>query len=427
MRSHLLVVVVALCLVLAGCAGEDVTNGDETPEETETPEGIEDAADDADDAADGVDDGDAEADDGTAEEVDTAVDSDDEDPASDADAEDGAEANEGTEANDEQSPDEETPDDTTDAEEETETEPVDGSVEVHMIDVGQADATLIIGPGGETMLIDTGDWRQDGSGVIEYLEGEGIDRIDYLVATHGHADHIGGHAAVIEHFETEGDGIGQAWDSGVPHTSATYDRYLDAVEEHEVDLIDAQEGDEIPIEGVDVQVLNPPAESDRPDDLHYNSLSVHLAFGETAFLFTGDAEEDAEARMVDAHGDELAADVYHAGHHGSATSSTPAFLDSVEPEIALISAAYESQYGHPHDEVLDAFADRGIESYWTAVHGTVVIESDGSDLAVETESEATTDPLALYDESEATVSAPPVSPIAWETDATWLPGPAVIA
>ncbi len=389
MRRQLLVLLVVLSVAVAGCVGGGV--GDDGETETDVPDETDDVEDEADDTAD--DEGD-----------DAADESDEETEASPDSSDDGTESDDETESDTDDET--ESGDDTESDTDDEETDAVDGSLEVHTIDVGQADATLIVGPGGETMLIDTGDWRQDGSEVIEYLEGEGIDRIDYLVATHAHADHIGGHAAVIEHFETEGEGIGQAWDSGVPHTSATYDRYLDAVEEYDVDLIDAQEGDEIPMEGIDVTVVNPPAESDRPEDLHYNSLSVHLAFGETSFLLTGDAEENAETRMVDDHGDALAADVYHAGHHGSSTSSTPAFLDTVEPEVALISSAYESQYGHPHDEVLEAFADREVETYWTGVHGTVVIESDGSELAIETETEATTDPAEIRDEPEATIEAP---------------------
>ena len=274
---------------------------------------------------------------------------------------------------------------------------VDGELEIHHIDVGQADATLLVTPDGETVLIDTGDWRQDGSDVIAYLESQGVDRVDHLVATHAHADHIGGHAAVIEHFETDGDGIGAAYDSGVVHDSATYENYLDAIEAHDVDLFELEEGDELPIDGLEATVLNPPAGASG-DDLHYNSVSIAFEFGEFAYLTTGDAEADAEQRMVEEHGGDLEADAYQAGHHGSSTSSTGPFMNAVDPEIAVISSAYDSQYGHPHEEVLEEYADREIETYWTGVHGDIVVTTDGTDVSAETEREFSTDAADLLEE-----------------------------
>ncbi len=274
-----------------------------------------------------------------------------------------------------------------------------GELEIHHIDVGQADATLLLTPDGESILVDTGDWRQDGADVIAYLEELGVDRVDHLVATHAHADHIGGHAAVIEHFETDGEGIGAAYDSGVAHDSATYDNYLDAIEEYNVDLFEVVEGDEFPIndESLEATVLNPP-EDDSGTDLHYNSITIAFQFGDTTYLTTGDAEEDAEQRLVDDHESELEADAYHAGHHGSSTSSTPVFMDAVQPEIAIISSDFDSQYGHPHDEVLEEYAERGIETYWTGVHGDIVLTTDGEEIGIETASEFSTDAADLLDE-----------------------------
>ncbi len=184
-----------------------------------------------------------------------------------------------------------------------------GALEIRHLDVGQADATLVVTPDDETILIDSGDWRADGSGVIDALETQDIDRLDHLVATHGHADHIGGHAAIIEHLETEGEGVGAAYDSGVAHTSQTYDNYLDAIETHDVQLFEVQDGDDLPLEDetLAATVLNPPA-GDSGDDLHSNSVTLVLEFGDFAYLTTGDAEADAEQRLVDDHGEALAAD-----------------------------------------------------------------------------------------------------------------------
>ncbi|WP_101296494.1 ComEC/Rec2 family competence protein [Halegenticoccus soli] len=278
----------------------------------------------------------------------------------------------------------------------------DGALEVHAINVGQADATLIVGPTGETMLIDSGDWRNDGRDVIAYLETYGVERIDYLVTTHPDADHIGGHEAVIDYYEEQKGGVGQIWDPGVTSTSNAYERYLDAVERHDVDLIRARAGDEIPFEGASVRVYNPPADSEL-DEANANSIVLRVTFGESSFLFTGDAEQEAEERMVDGYGAELRSDVYLGGHHGSETSSSERFLDAVEPKVAVISSAYDSQYGHPSEQTLDRLAERSIATYWTAVHGTTVFVSDGDTITVRTQADATTNPLELRSEPEVTM------------------------
>lgn len=286
-----------------------------------------------------------------------------------------------------------------------------GDLEIHHIDVGQADSTLVVTPSNETILIDTGDYRDDGATVVDYLRARGIDRVDHLVSTHGHADHVGGHPAVIEYLEEEGEGVGAVYDSGVPHTTATYDEYLDAIEAYDVTLYEVAAGDTLPLEsdGLEATVLNPP-ENGTGDDVDDNSVVLDLEFGEFSYLTTGDIAERTERRLVETHGDDLAADAYQAGHHGSSTSSSDPFLDAVDPEVAVVSSALDSRYGHPHDEVLDAFADRGVETYWTGVHGTVVLTTDGSEISVATEREGATDPEALLErkaDAQSSLAAAP--------------------
>ena len=273
-----------------------------------------------------------------------------------------------------------------------------GTLEVHYIDVGQADSTLLVTPGGETVLVDTGDWRDDGEAVIDYLESLGVDRIDHLVATHPHADHIGGHAAVIEHFEEERNGIGAVYDAGQPHDTLTYERYLDAVDAYGHELLLVEEGDELPLDSgaVEALVLNPPADS--AGGFHRNSIALAVEFGDVRYLLTGDAEQTAETRLVAEWADELDVDVYQAGHHGSSTSSTAAFVDAVDPQTAVISSGYNSQFGHPHDEVLERLAGRGVETYWTGVHGDVVVTTDGTAVEVTPAESFSTDPMDLLAE-----------------------------
>lgn len=280
---------------------------------------------------------------------------------------------------------------------------------MHFINVGDADATLIVAPTGETMLIDSGGPEDGGETVIAYLESQGVDRIDYLVATHARPEHVGGHAAIIEHYETERGGVGQAWDPGVPSDDQRYEEYRDAVEEYGVDLVETREGDERSLGAAGVTVFNPPDGSDRPDDLRYNSMALLVEFGDASFLFTGDAEADAESRMASRHGADLGADVYQVGDHGNQTSSTDRFLDAVEPRLAIVSSGYDSEGGHPHEETLERLAERDVDAYWTATHGTTVVSTDGSELVVATQHDAPTDPRDLRDGDEAT--ADPTDPV----------------
>ena len=271
------------------------------------------------------------------------------------------------------------------------------TVAVHNINVGQSVSTLVVGPTGETMLIDTGHYNDDGEYVIDYLRRHDIERIDYLVTSHNDADHIGGNAAVIEYFETEADGVGAVYDPGIAASTATYGEYLDAIERHDVTLYETRAGDSIPFEGVETEVLGPPDPYVDGEDRNENSIVLRLSYGSTSFLYTGDAEEDAERRLVEEYGSGLESTVYKAGHHGSSSSTSDALLDAVDPEAAVVSSAYDSQYGHPHDEVLQAFSDRSIPTYWTATHGNVVFVTNGEGVSIRTQADAPTDPLSIRD------------------------------
>ena len=281
--------------------------------------------------------------------------------------------------------------------------PVDGTLEVHYINVGQSVSTLVVGPTGETMLVDTGHYNDDGEYVLAYLRRHGIERIDHLVVSHNDADHIGGNAAVIEYYETEADGIGAVYDPGIAASTQTYAAYLDAVEAHDVTLYETREGDTIQFEGVDTEVLGPPEPYLENGARNENSIVLHLTYGETSFLLTGDVEDDQEAYLVEEYGDELRATVLKAGHHGSASSTGGPLLDAVEPRAVVISSAYDSQYGHPDESVLERLADRDIPAYWTAIHGDIVLVSNGEGVSVRTQQSGPTYPLSLR-------TADPVAP-----------------
>ncbi|WP_436922909.1 lamin tail domain-containing protein [Halosimplex amylolyticum] len=270
-----------------------------------------------------------------------------------------------------------------------------GTLEVHFINVGQSVSTLIVGPTNETMLVDSGDFTDDGEDVLAYLQRHNISRIDRLVVSHADADHIGGNAAIIDYYETEADGIGAVYDPGIAASTQTYEAYLDAVEAHNVTLYETREGDPLPFEGVGVEVLGPPEPYLENGDRNENSIVLRLAYGRTGFLLTGDAEDGQERYLVDTYGERLRATVLKAGHHGSRSSTGEALLDAVEPKAVVISSANGSQYGHPNEEVLRRLADRSIPAYWTATHGNVVLVSDGERVTVRTQQAAPTDPLSL--------------------------------
>ena len=272
-----------------------------------------------------------------------------------------------------------------------------GTLSVHFINVGQGAATVVVTPGNETVLVDSGDWRDDGEAVLTYLQRTEITHLDYLVTSHADADHIGGHAAIIEYFETEANGVGAVYDSGIASSSQTYEAYLDAVERHDVPLYRAQAGDSLDLPVANATVLAPPEGYLAEKDRNENSLVLRVDHGATSVLLPGDAAAQGEEYLTDTYGASLNATILQAGHHGSKTSTGEAFLKGTTPRVVVISSAYDSQYGHPHEEVLQRLADRAIPTFWTATHGTVVVQSDGRTVSVSTQQSAPTTADRLRD------------------------------
>ena len=276
-----------------------------------------------------------------------------------------------------------------------ETLAADGTLSVHFIHVGQGQSVLVVGPTGETLLYDTGNWDDDGEYVLDYLRDRGISRIDYLVTSHADADHVGGHAAVIDYYETQADGVGAVYDPGIAAATDTYDRYLNEVEEHNVTLYRTRAGDVIPMEGASVRVLSPPKNYLDGRDRNENSLVLRVGYENASVLLPGDAEGDAERYLRETYDGRLDATILAAGHHGSNSSSSPGFLAATTPRVVAIQSAYDSPYGHPHEEVLARLAAREIPTYWSGVHGDVVFETDGQRVVVKTQRAAPTDPAKL--------------------------------
>lgn len=244
---------------------------------------------------------------------------------------------------------------------------------VHFIDVGQGDSILIQTPRGQTMLIDAGS-NSKADVVKEYLQGLGISKIDVLVGTHPHEDHIGGLDVVIDNFD-----IGSIYMPKVAHTTKTYEDVLLAIKRKGLKIKGAVAGMDIPLEGVDAKILAP-EESLESDNLNDYSIVIRLVYQNTAFLFQGDAEKRSEEAILGS-GAPIEADVIKIGHHGSSTSSTPDYMKAVNPTFAVITVGEDNKYGHPHAETIELLDQLGVVIYRTDEDGTVVATSDGEEIS----------------------------------------------
>ena len=250
----------------------------------------------------------------------------------------------------------------------------EGTLQVRYFDVGQADAELIQFPGGSNVLIDAGTSSTEDE-LIETLRSLGVETLDLVVATHPHADHIGGMAAVIEAFDVGGVVMPRVSDSDTP-TTKTYEDLLESIAEKGLSAAPAEPGAELFSEdGAALTVLAPNGED--YGDLNNYSVVLRLTFGEDAFLFTGDAEEESEEEMLNA-GFDLSAAVLKCGHHGSETSTSQPFLDAVKPRYAVISCGADNDYGHPDAVTLEKLSAAGVEVFRTDLQGTILAVSDGA-------------------------------------------------
>ena len=248
----------------------------------------------------------------------------------------------------------------------------DGQLQVHFLDVGQADS-ILIRTGEAAMLVDAGT-NESGRAVVSYLKEQGVETLNYVIGTHPHEDHIGGMDDVIREMDVK-----EVILPDKIHTSKTFEDVLDAIEEKGLSVTIARQGDVYTLGDAQFTILAPCAGKDYGDDLNNWSVGIRLVYGDNSFVLTGDAEKEAEADMV-ASGENLQGDVWKAAHHGSSTTNTSQMLDAVQPGYAVISCGKDNSYGHPHKETLEAFAKRGIQVFRTDEQGTIVITSDGEKL-----------------------------------------------
>jgi len=246
--------------------------------------------------------------------------------------------------------------------------PITGSgnpLQFYFFNVGQGDSTFIQMPNGQTLLIDGGETN---TGIVTQLQNLGVQRIDLMIATHPHSDHIGGLVQVLQNFP-----VAKVVTSGEPHTTSVYEHFLDGIIAAQAEFIDVKRGDVISLGGIEFHVLNP-ANNNNPD-LNENSVVIQFTYGQTTFLMMGDSGADTESALLSA-GLSLKADILKVGHHGSTSGSTPSFLRAVQPKIALYSAGINNQYGHPAPQTIAALKAVGATVYGTDQNGTISIKVD---------------------------------------------------
>lgn len=244
-----------------------------------------------------------------------------------------------------------------------------GSFTVHFIDVGQADSALVTCD-GHSMLIDGGN-ADDSNLVYSVLQRETEGHLDYVVGTHAHEDHIGGLSGAFE-----ADTADVTFCPVTEYDSKAFRNFKTRADERGGGITIPAVGDTFTLGEASVTVV---AVNSVPEDTNNTSIVIRIVYGDTSFLFTGDAEQETEEKILES-GQNIESTVLKVGHHGSSTSTSQAFLDAVSPTYAVISCGKDNSYGHPHSETLAKLASAGVEVLRTDELGDIYCTSDGSEV-----------------------------------------------
>lgn len=242
------------------------------------------------------------------------------------------------------------------------------TLEVHYMDVGQGDS-ILIKQGEEAMLIDAGN-NSKGSAVWSYLRSLNIEKLIYVIGTHPDADHIGGLDVILYKFD-----CGNIFMPACENDTKTYQEVVDTLKAKNQSVEVPSRGDIYDLGSASFQILTDTGK-DYGENTNDYSIALRLTFGDTSFLFTGDAEEGAEQDMLKS-GLTLSSDVYKAAHHGADTANTESFLKAVNPAYCVISCGKDNSYGHPRAGFLNQLRGMGVSVFRTDEQGTIVAVSDG--------------------------------------------------
>jgi len=254
-------------------------------------------------------------------------------------------------------------------------------LDIWFLDVGQGDAAYLQLPSGKNALIDGGPGASEydpfDAGkevIIPFLESLGVEKIDFIVASHAHLDHIGGLIPVMERFQ-----IGTVYDTGFEYPSYAYDAFLETIKNKKIKYAMISSGKKLDWDpSLKIEIIGPPEKLFiGGSDCNDNSLIMKVSYGKISFMFTGDAEKRAELSAANKYGDKLTSTILKVGHHGSETSSTTKFLTHVFPEVAIIECGRNNRFGHPHRSTVKRLEKFGARIYRTDTNGTIKVRTDG--------------------------------------------------
>ncbi len=252
----------------------------------------------------------------------------------------------------------------------------------HYIDVGQGDCEFIEFPDGQTMLIDAGP-AESGSKIVRYIRNLGYDYIDYIIATHPHADHIGGMKQVIDAFD-----FGTVYMPNAETNTSTYEKLLTTIKNKNKKIKTAKAKTKIGnlnnSSYITVETLAP--NGNEYESLNDYSVVLKITYGKVRLLYMGDAETISEDEILKKNYD-VSADVIKVGHHGSATSSSQKFVNRVKAQYAIFSLGADNDYHHPHTQVVNRWKKAGAQILRTDEYGTMVLTTDGNTFDIDTEKE----------------------------------------
>lgn len=244
-------------------------------------------------------------------------------------------------------------------------------LKVHYINVGQGDS-ILVQVNGKSLLIDAGP-ESNKDDLLKYLAKQNIKKLDYVVVTHPHEDHIGGMKEIIERYK-----IGQFYAPKVTQDTKVFENMIKALSDKNLKINVAKANITLDLgDNVKCEMLSPI--NTKYESINNYSAVIMLKYGSSKFLFMGDAEALSEKEILQS-GADVSCDVLKIGHHGSSTSSSKAFLDKANPKIAVISCGKDNDYGHPNKVTLQELKKRNIKVYRTDINNTILLKSDGTDI-----------------------------------------------